>query len=158
MNWKKNLTVKCSDLLLWFFQLLNWFIKHEKFSYQSEHSCSESTSTLIYHLYLPFIFKLADNEPLTGACCLDSQEMAREHWAVTQSCSGPTVHLYSRVDVTSKRSDAHLKEKVKLKISSWLVFLLNKAAVQSWYWGRGRRKERGEGKKEKKNQGNEFNL
>lgn len=107
---------------------------------------------------IPFTFKLADTEQLTSVCCLDSQGMAQEYWAVIQSCSGLTAHLYSCVDVMSKRSDAHLKGKFKLKISSWLVFLLNKASVQSWYWGRGRRKKRGEGKKKKTKEMNSISI
>lgn len=99
---------------------------------------------------ISFIFKLADTAQLTSACGSDSQGMAGEYWAVTESCSGPTAHLYSRADPTSRRSDARLKEKLKLKYASWLVFLPNKAAVQSWYRGRGRRKERGEGRRRRK--------
>lgn len=139
---KKNLTMKCNDLLLWFFSV-------SELVYQTRKVLLSVRAFLQWkHLDsdISFIFKLADTEHLTSACCLDSQGMARQCWAVTQSCSGPTAHLYSCVDVTSKRSDACFREKSKLKISSWLVFLLNKAAVQSWYCERGRRKEGGEDK------------
>lgn len=63
-------------------------------------------------------------------------------------------HWYSPVDVASKRSDAHLKRKLKLKTSLWL-FLLKNAAVgtDTERQGRERREERG-----RRNKTKEINL
>ena len=107
MNWKKNPDHK----MQWFASLI---LSASELVYQTWQVLLSVRAFLQWkHLAsdTPFIFKLADTEQLTSAGGLDHQGPAREYRAATQSCSGPTARLYRHVDVTSERSDAHLKEK-----------------------------------------------